>query len=179
MRAPLALPRAVRIGTIPAVLALFLTGCSSAASENPSGAPAPSASTAPDPVAPNTGSSAPAATSTAVVLELNGQQMTGELDDSATAASLIDLLPLTLPFRDYGGQEKVAELPTPLNLDGAPEGSEGQALSIGYYVPDQRLVLYYDDVSYYAGIVPIGKYDGAVSIQGLPDATPITIRAAD
>src|SRR3954454_9446033 len=51
-----------------------------------------------------------------------------------------------LSFRDYAGQEKVAELPAPLNLDGAPKGSDAAPLTIGYYVPDQRLVLYYQPV---------------------------------
>ncbi|MFT2706125.1 cyclophilin-like fold protein [Clavibacter zhangzhiyongii] len=115
---------------------------------------------------------------TPIVIEVDGQQMPGELDGSATSASLIDQLPLTLPFRDYGGQEKVAELPAPLNLDGAPEGSDAPALAIGYYVPDQRLVLYYDDVSYYAGIVPLGTYDDTIGLEGRTDPFTVTIRVA-
>ena len=134
-----------------------------------------------------TGSSAPAtqapssartATTTPIIIEFDGQQIAGELGDSAASASFIDQLPLTLSFRDYGGQEKIAELPAPLNLAGAPDGSDAAPLTIGYYVPDQRLVLYYEQVSYFPGIVPIGTFANADDIRSQTRDFTATIREA-
>ncbi len=113
------------------------------------------------------------------MLDLDGTAISGRLDDSAASTSLLGRLPLTLPFRDVGGQEKVAELPEPLDLDGAPAGSNADPGMIGYYVPDQRLILYYDQVGYYAGIVPLGTFDDVPAIEGLMDGSLVTIRAGD
>lgn len=91
--------------------------------------------------------------------------MTGTLCGNATARSLIDQLPLTLSFSDYGGQEKLAELPEPPSLDGVPAGDDADPLTIGYYVPGQVLVLYYGHVGYFRGIVRIGTFDDLAAIR--------------
>ena len=67
--------------------------------------------------------------------------MTGTLFDNTAARSLIDQLPLELTFTDCGGQEKIADLPEALSLDGVPAGDSAEPLTIGYYAPDQALVL--------------------------------------
>ncbi|MDR6509113.1 cyclophilin-like fold protein [Arthrobacter oryzae] len=134
-----------------------------------------------------TGSSAPAtqapssartATTTPIIIEFAEQQIAGELGDSAASASFIEQLPLTLSFRDYGGQEKIAALPTPLNLDGAQDGSDAAPLTIGYYAPDQSLVLYYKPVGYFPGIVPIGTFENANLVQSQTSDFTATIREA-
>lgn len=155
--------------------AIAMAGCS----YNPGGSadtrPTSPGSPASDPAA------APAATSTTtpIVIELQGRRIAGELDGSAASASLLAQLPLTLVFRDHGGQEKLARLPAPLDLEGAPEGSEAAPLTIGYYAPDQSLVLYYRHVGYFSGIVPIGSYENAGAIENQVDGFAATIRKAD
>jgi hypothetical protein len=111
-------------------------------------------------------------------MEINGEQVAGKLDGSAASSSLISQLPLALTFRDYGEQEKLAALPQPLDLAGAPEGSDAAPLTIGYYVPGQQLVLYYAEVGYFAGIVPIGTFENADAIESQPDGFTLTIRQA-
>lgn len=124
---------------------------------------------------------APTATSTTtpIVIELQGQRIAGKLDGSATSASLLAQLPLTLKFRDHGGQEKLAQLPAPLDLEGAPEGSDAAPLTIGYYAPDQSLVLYYRHVGHFNGIVPLGTYEITGAIENQADGFAATIRKAD
>ena len=90
---------------------------------------------------------------------------TGTLSGNAAARSLIEQLALTLSFSDYGGKGKEAELPEPLSLDGAPAGDEADPLTIGYYAPDQALVLYYEHVGYFPGIVRIGSFDDLARIR--------------
>ena len=170
--------KALRPGLVaPAmvVIAVAMAGCS----YNPGGSadtrsPSPG-SPASDPTAAPTATP----TTTPIVIELQGQRIAGELDGSATSASLLAQLPLTLAFREHGGQEKLSQLPDPLDLEGAPEGSEAAPLTIGYYAPDQSLVLYYRHVGYFNGIVPIGTYENTDAIENQVDGFAATIRKAD
>jgi hypothetical protein len=68
-------------------------------------------------------------------MRIGDETITGTLSGNATARSLIRQLPLKLSFTDYGGQEKLAELPAPLSLDGVPSGDDADPLTIGYYAP--------------------------------------------
>lgn len=155
--------------------AVAVAGCS----YNPGGGadtrPPSPVSPASDPIV------APTATSTTapIVIELQGQRIAGELDGSAASASLLAQLPPTLAFRDHGGQEKLSGLPAPLDLGGAPKGSHAAPLTIGYYAPDQSLVLYCDHVGYFNGIVPIGIYDNTDAVRNQTGAFTVTIRKAN
>jgi hypothetical protein len=115
---------------------------------------------------------------TPIVLEIDGVKVSGRLDASATSESLLALLPLTLSFRDMGGQEKLADLGVALSLDGAPSRSDAQPLTIGYYSPTQNLVLYYEHVGTFSGIVPLGEFDDLGPVKDLADGTRVTLRHA-
>jgi hypothetical protein len=113
--------------------------------------------------------SSPTADGTPITIDINGRELKGILHDNATARSLIGQLPLTLTFKDHGGQEKSARLPAPLSLEGAPAGSDADPLTIGYYAPDQVLVLYYEHVGRFNGIVPIGTFEDLAAVRDQPD----------
>jgi hypothetical protein len=171
--------KALRPGVVAPALVLIATAIAMAGcTGNPRGStgtrPPSTGSTAVDPTAAPTATP----TTTPIVIELQGQRIAGELDGSATSASLLAQLPLTLAFRDHGGQEKLSQLPAPLDLDGAPEGSDAAPLTIGYYAPDQSLVLYYRHVGYFTGIVPIGTYENTDAIETQMDGFAATIRKA-
>ena len=108
-----------------------------------------------------------------------GTTVTGTLRPSAAASSLLAQLPHDFAFRDFGGQEKLAKIPRPLSLDGMPAGSAAEPGTIGYYVPDQVLVLYYEHVGYYPGIIPLGTFDDIPTIQHQPDGFSALIAAAE
>ena len=88
----------------------------------------------------------------------------GRLKNNATAHDLIAQLPLTLTFRDFNGVEKLAQLPRKLSMDGVPAGDDASPRDIGYYNPSGNLVFYYDNVSYFTGIVRIGQFDGSMDV---------------
>lgn len=155
--------------------AIAMAGCTGSPGGSADTRPPSPGSTAVDPTTTPTATS----TTTPIVIELQGQRIAGELDGSATSASLLAQLPLTLAFRDHGGQEKLSQLPAPLGLEGAPEGSDAAPLTVGYYAPDQSLVLYYRHVGYFNGIVPIGTYENTDAIENQPDGFTVTIRKAD
>jgi hypothetical protein len=109
--------------------------------------------------------SSPAPHGTPITINTGGETVTGTLFDSTAARSLIAQLPLTLTFTDYGGQEKIANLPAPLALEGMPAGNDADPLTIGYYAPGQALVLYYEHVGYFNGIIRIGTFDDVAAIR--------------
>jgi hypothetical protein len=168
---PLSRGTVVAAFTLPisAFLALALTGCSTSPA-GPSNAGTSSMPTHPSTTAPTS------TQGSAIALDTGGRTVAGHLDNNATARSLLDHLPLTLSFRDYGGQEKIAELPAALSLDGAPQRAGADPLAIGYYSPDQRIVLYYDHVDSFAGIVPIGTFDDLDAVKNQAGNFTVTIR---
>ena len=109
-----------------------------------------------------------------------GKTLSATLSDNPAANSLLEQLPLTLDFADFGGQEVTAEPPRPLPMEGMPDGESAPAGTIGYYAPDGVVVLYYTDVGRYDGIVRLGRIDGDISIlKGWDEARPVTIERAD
>jgi hypothetical protein len=114
---------------------------------------------------------------TPITMRIGDETITGTLSGNATARSLIRQLPLKLSFTDYGGQEKLAELPAPLSLDGVPSGDDADPLTIGYYAPGQVLVLYYEHVGYFSGIVRIGTFDDLGAIRDRNGSFTATLSA--
>jgi hypothetical protein len=97
--------------------------------------------------------------------------------DSAAGRDLVAQLPLTIAMTDHGSVEKTGPLPSPLSLDGQPDGADPDIGDVGYYAPGNDLVLYYGDQSYYPGIVIIGRLDGdaAGRIAALEGAITATV----
>ena len=164
-------------GSVVLAALLVLTGCARADDAAPSpGSTEASPYTAPPsppstPEAPALSEEASVSTGPSVLISFGGTTVRGSLQDNAATASLLAQLPLQLSFTDFGGQEKIAPLPTPLSLEGMPSGSDAQPGTIGYYAPSQALVLYYDNVGYYNGIVPIGTFQDVETIRDAPAFT--------
>ena len=87
------------------------------------------------------------------------QSLAPDLYDSPAGRDLIGQLPLTVDMIDHGTVEKTGPLPSPLSLDGQPEGADPDVGDVGYYAPGNDLVLYYGNQSYFPGIVILGRLD--------------------
>ena len=102
------------------------------------------------------------------------------LHDNPAARSLLEQLPLTLEFSDYGRQEVLAEPLQTLATNGMPSGESAPTGTIGYYSPGRAIVLYYTDVGRFDGIMRIGAIDGDLSVlRGWTTSRSITIERAD
>ncbi|KJL42573.1 MULTISPECIES: cyclophilin-like fold protein [Microbacterium] len=115
---------------------------------------------------------------TAIDIELPGMHLTGSVDHTPIASSLLALLPLTLQFTDFGAQEKIGRLPAALRISGAPRSSNAPAATIAYYQPAQSLVLYYEDVGTFPGIMPVGWLDEVTGLREITSDFTATIRRA-
>lgn len=118
-------------------------------------------------------------TETPVRIVIGDHTLEAKLWDNPAAQSLIEQLPLTLEFSDYGGQEVLAEPPQPLTMEGMPQGESAPTGTIGWYAPGNAIVLYYTDVGRYDGIVRIGEMDGDLAVlTGWASPRPVTIERA-
>lgn len=90
--------------------------------------------------------------------------LTARLADNPTARDLAAQLPLTLTFKDFNKVEKIAKLPRPLSVQGAPVGDDPDISDIGYYQPSGDVVFYYGEVGYWNGIVRIGRFDNTMEL---------------
>ena len=156
----------VKAAVLALAFAAAVTGCGS-----PDGAPASDRLPSPQSKTEDTATmnSSPTAGGTPITISIGGRSVKGTLHDNATARALVDQLPLTLTFKDYGGQEKIAGLRAPLSLEGMPAGSDADPLTIGYYAPEQALVLYYKYVGRFNGIVPIGTFEDLAAVRDQAD----------
>ena len=95
-----------------------------------------------------------------IQITIGDQRFGATLGESAAARDLLGQLPVTVDMIDHGGVEKTGPLPSPLSLDGQPDGADPDVGDLGYYAPGNDLVLYYGDQSYFPGIVILGRLDG-------------------
>ncbi|WKB36333.1 cyclophilin-like fold protein [Terrilactibacillus sp. S3-3] len=89
-------------------------------------------------------------------LTFNNQEIVMNMRDNPTTRDLLKRLPLTLKFEDYSGAEKIGHLSHSLTTSGAPSGRDPSVGDIAFYAPWGNIALYYHDVSYYDGIIPMG-----------------------
>ncbi len=159
--------------------AVTLSACGDEEAERPASAPETSTQASPESAGTSTPTNEP---SDAMRLRLTfgDTELTGRLDDNATARDLARRLPLTLTFRDHNSAEKTAPLPAQLSTDGAPDGHDPAAGDIGYYAPGGDFVLYYDDAApYFDGIIRIGEFRGDLTaLEQQTDGVRIRIERA-
>lgn len=114
-----------------------------------------------------------------IQITIGDQQFGATLEESAAVRDLTAQLPVTIDMVDHGGVEKTGPLPSPLSVDGQPEGADPEVGAVGYYAPGNDLVLYYGDQSYFPGIVVLGRLDGdaAARIADLEGAVTVSVEA--
>jgi hypothetical protein len=166
--------RAIPAGVLTVALLPVLAGCMTS-ERGPSPGDAPSSSSAGTPTASPTGETMPDATGTAITMTTGGRVITATLHDNPAATALVEQLPLTLTFDDFNSVEKTARLPSPLPMQGMPEGDDPEIGDIGFWAPGGDLVLYYGDVGYWNGIARLGTFDDVEAIATRPGPFTVTI----
>jgi hypothetical protein len=129
---------------------------------------------------PRTTSESPQDDRMRIHITIGEQRFEATLLDSAAVEDLVAQLPVTIDMIDHGGVEKTGPLPSPLSLDGQPDGADPDVGDLGYYASGKDLVLYYGDRSYYAGIVILGRLDGnaAERISDMDGPVTATVQAS-
>ncbi len=84
-------------------------------------------------------------------------------EESPAVRDFLGMLPLTLPFEEYAGEEKIGYLPRKLNIEGS-SGSDPEDGDLIYFVPWGNLGFYYNTngVGYSDDVIYIGRYEATV-----------------
>jgi hypothetical protein len=79
--------------------------------------------------------------------------------DNATTRDFLSILPLTIPFEEFNGREKIGYLPRELDVTGTP-GSDPEDGDLIYFAPWGNLGFYYDaaGIDYDDRVIHIGTY---------------------
>ncbi|MDO5116670.1 MAG: cyclophilin-like fold protein [Synergistaceae bacterium] len=91
-------------------------------------------------------------------LSFDGREALVELYDNATAESLEKMLPLTLDFEDFAGEEKIAYTPEKLSTAGMPESYAPKAGEMTVYAPWGNIAIFYKEHGASRGLVPLGRF---------------------
>jgi hypothetical protein len=116
-----------------------------------------------------------------VQFDVEGTVLEASLDDTQAARDLVAQLPLTLPFEDYGGNEKIAYPPEELSNDEPPVDANVETGDLAYYVPWGDIIVFYADGGPYSeSLIRLGRFDGDITAFTDQDATfTVTIESVE
>ncbi len=77
---------------------------------------------------------------TRIRLTFDGREAVVTVYDHPATRALLSQLPLTLPFQDFAGEEKIGYLPSKLATDGTSPQNSGD---FAYYAPWGNLAIFY------------------------------------
>ncbi|AUW58551.1 hypothetical protein C1T17_11020 [Sphingobium sp. SCG-1] len=104
---------------------------------------------------------------------------TVQMNDGPAARDFLAQLPLTLILKDYGGNEKIADLPHPLTRESAPEAVTPQAGDVAFYAPWGNLAIFYRDGHHSPGLIRLGQLRGDAAKFAGTEPLSVTIRRAE
>ncbi|EID84373.1 hypothetical protein MSI_21580 [Treponema sp. JC4] len=93
-----------------------------------------------------------------ITITINGTTMNAVLNDNSSSRALYELLQngsITINMRDYGGMEKVGNLPKSLPRNDTPTDTDAGDLIL---YQGRAFVIYYDTNSW--NFTPLGKIEG-------------------
>lgn len=102
-----------------------------------------------------------------IAITVNDNTFTATLNDSQASRDFAALLPLTLQMKDYGGEEKISDLPSRVSTADSPAGTSAKKGDLTIYAPWGNLAIFYKAHSYASGLVSLGQLDD-------PEALPVT-----
>jgi hypothetical protein len=98
------------------------------------------------------------------------------LDDNRAAREFAAQLPLTLELRDYGKNEKIADLPRRIDVAEAPAAHRPSAGDVAYYSPWGNLAIFVADGHRSdEGLVRLGRVERGLDALRARGAMKVTI----
>ncbi|WP_350019423.1 cyclophilin-like fold protein [Priestia flexa] len=97
-----------------------------------------------------------------IKLSVHNEELIVKMNDNSTSRDFLELLPLTLTFKDYARKEKVSNPPRQLSEEGAPSGIEPRVGDVTYYAPWGNLAIFYEDFSYSSGLIKLGEVESGL-----------------
>lgn len=112
-------------------------------------------------------------TVTTIEIVAGSRRWTSRIDDTPAARDFLAQLPLELTLTDFGGNEKIADLPRSLTREEAPAAITPKAGDVAFYAPWGNLAIFYRDGHHSPGLILLGRIENNVS--ALAGGRPITV----
>ncbi|WP_327753206.1 cyclophilin-like fold protein [Sphingobium sp. SJ10-10] len=116
---------------------------------------------------------------TTIEIVADSRKWKAHIDDGPAARDFLAQLPLTLTLKDYGGSERIADLPRPLTRKGAPDAVTPRAGNVAFYASWGNLAIFYRDGHQSPGLSLLGRPDGDPMEFAGADPLSVTIRQAE
>lgn len=115
-----------------------------------------------------------------IKLTFNNEEVMVKITDNPTSKDFLTLLPLTLTFEDYVGNEKISHLPRRLSIEGSPSGCKPSVGDFTYYSPWGNLAIFYKDFGFSNGLIPLGKLESGIEkLTGMKGDFTVLIEKVD
>ena len=102
-----------------------------------------------------------------IKLTVNGnEEVFANLEDNVASREFLEMLPLTLTFEDFNNTEKIANIPSELNVDGLPSGYTPEVGDLAYYAPWGNISVFYEDFRYSNSLYKLGTLESGADIFG-------------
>lgn len=94
-------------------------------------------------------------------ISFEGTEVIIKPEGNSAVKEIIKMLPATLEFSDFAGEEKIAVLPEPISLDGAPRGMKASAGKVFIYAPWGNFGIFYKEHgrSIDQSLIPLGEVE--------------------
>lgn len=100
-----------------------------------------------------------------IKLTVNGnEEILANLEDNVASREFLEMLPLTLTFEDFNNTEKIANIPSKLNVDGLPSGYTPSIGDLAYYAPWGNISVFYEDFRYSNSLYKLGTLESGTEI---------------
>jgi Uncharacterized conserved protein len=105
---------------------------------------------------------------TKIKIRIMDKELIAVMEDNPTTKDFLNMLPLTMSFKDFSGAEKISYPPNKLSTEKAPEGYTPKKGDIACYSPWGNIAVFYKDREYASGLIYMGHIESGMEvIEGL------------
>jgi hypothetical protein len=99
---------------------------------------------------------------TRIKIKIKDQELIAVMEDNPTTRDFLNMLPLTMSFKDFAGAEKISYPPSKLSTQDAPNGYTPKKGDITCYSPWGNLAVFYKDREYASGLIHMGHIESSI-----------------
>jgi hypothetical protein len=105
---------------------------------------------------------------TRIKIKIMDKELIAVMEDNPTTKDFLNMLPLTMSFKDFSAAEKISYPPNKLSTEKASDGYTPKKGDIACYSPWGNLAVFYKDREYASGLIYMGHIEsGMEAIEGL------------
>ncbi len=101
---------------------------------------------------------------TRIKIKIMDQELIAVMEDNPITRDFLEMLPLTMSFKDFSGAEKISYPPSKMSTQEAPDGYTPKKGDIACYSPWGNLAVFYKDREYASGLIYMGHIELGIEV---------------